>query len=110
MKPRIGTKPGDRIFEGIIVAVLAVVGISMLYPFLYVLAVSLNDPADTELGGIWLYIFSLNGVLSRQPRWGSPGGRAGGGGAHAASDQPEIWPDHRQTSKDATFGLAGNQL
>ena len=61
MKPRIGTKPGDRIFEGIIVAVLAVVGISMLYPFLYVLAVSLNDPADTELGGIWLYprVFSL---------------------------------------------------
>lgn len=61
MKSRIGTKPGDRIFEGIIVAVLAVVGISMLYPFLYVLAVSLNDPADTELGGIWLYprVFSL---------------------------------------------------
>ena len=61
MKPRIGTKPGDRIFEGKIVAVLAVVGISMLYPFLYVLAVSLNDPADTELGGIWLYprVFSL---------------------------------------------------
>lgn len=46
---------GDRIFEGILVFVLVIIGISMLYPFLYVLAISFNDPADTELGGIWLY-------------------------------------------------------
>ena len=27
----------------------------MLYPFVYVLAISLNDPNDSQLGGIWLY-------------------------------------------------------
>lgn len=55
------TNLGDRLFEGIIVILLAVIGISMLYPFLYVLAISLNAPADTELGGIWLFprVFSI---------------------------------------------------
>ncbi|MGF7146170.1 putative aldouronate transport system permease protein [Anaerotaenia torta] len=46
---------GDMVFEGIIIVILSVVGITMLYPFLYVLAISLNHPADTELGGVWLY-------------------------------------------------------
>lgn len=52
---------GDRVFETVIIVILALVGISMLYPFLYVLAISLNDPADTELGGIWLLprVFSI---------------------------------------------------
>ncbi|TAH74925.1 MAG: carbohydrate ABC transporter permease [Anaerolineaceae bacterium] len=45
---------GDKLFEGILMVILIIVGISMLYPFIYVLAISLNDPIDTELGGIWL--------------------------------------------------------
>lgn len=52
---------GDRIFEGVIIAILVLIGITMLYPFLYVLAISLNAPADTELGGIWIIprVFSI---------------------------------------------------
>lgn len=50
-----GKSLGDRVFEGILVFILLLVGITMLYPFIYVLAISLNNPADTELGGIWLY-------------------------------------------------------
>lgn len=46
---------GDKIFEDILIFILAIVGITMLYPFIYVLAISFNSPADTELGGIWLY-------------------------------------------------------
>lgn len=60
-----------------------------------------------EAGQSWLYIFSCNRVLSRQPRWGS---QAGGGGVQPALYQTEIWPHLCQTSKDATLGLAGNQL
>lgn len=47
--------PGERIFEAINYFLLAVIAISMLYPFIYVLAISLNDPNDSQLGGIWLY-------------------------------------------------------
>ena len=46
---------GDKVFEGILMIILAIIGITMLYPFIYVLAISFNAPADTELGGIWLY-------------------------------------------------------
>ncbi|NLY48266.1 MAG: carbohydrate ABC transporter permease [Clostridiales bacterium] len=48
-------KTGDIIFDTILAIILGIIGISMLYPFIYVLAVSFNHPADTELGGIWLY-------------------------------------------------------
>lgn len=47
--------PGEIAFEIANYAILAVVAVSMLYPFIYVLAISLNDANDSQLGGIWLY-------------------------------------------------------
>ena len=47
--------PGEKIFEAINYFLLAVIALSMLYPFIYVLAISLNNPNDSQLGGIWLY-------------------------------------------------------
>jgi len=46
---------GERIFDTLNVICLGALALSMLYPFIYVLAVSLNEPADSQLGGIWLY-------------------------------------------------------
>lgn len=39
---------------------------------------SMERAAKAGRGCCWLYIFSLNGILSRQPRWGSPSGRGWG--------------------------------
>lgn len=47
--------PGEKIFDAINCTLLAIIAISMLYPFIYVLAISLNEPNDSQLGGIWLY-------------------------------------------------------
>lgn len=46
---------GERIFDAVNNLVLLLIALSMLYPFVYVLAISLNDPNDSQLGGIWLY-------------------------------------------------------
>lgn len=46
---------GERIFDVVNNLVLLLIALSMLYPFVYVLAISLNDPNDSQLGGIWLY-------------------------------------------------------
>lgn len=46
---------GERIFDVVNNLILLLIAISMLYPFVYVLAISLNDPNDSQLGGIWLY-------------------------------------------------------
>ena len=47
--------PGEIAFEIANYTILAAVAVSMLYPFIYVLAISLNDANDSQLGGIWLY-------------------------------------------------------
>lgn len=47
--------PGEIAFEIVNYIILAAVAASMLYPFIYVLAISLNDANDSQLGGIWLY-------------------------------------------------------
>lgn len=47
--------PGEIIFECVNYFLLTVIALSMLYPFIYVLAISLNDANDSQLGGIWLY-------------------------------------------------------
>lgn len=47
--------PGEIAFEIINYALLTIVALSMLYPFIYVLAISLNDANDSQLGGIWLF-------------------------------------------------------
>lgn len=46
---------GEKIFDFVNCALLFIIAVSMLYPFIYVLAISLNDPNDSQLGGIWLY-------------------------------------------------------
>ena len=47
--------PGEIAFEIVNYALLTLVALSMLYPFIYVLAISLNDANDSQLGVIWLY-------------------------------------------------------
>ena len=47
--------PGEIVFEAVNYFVLGLIALSMLYPFIYVLAISLNDANDSQLGGIWLY-------------------------------------------------------
>lgn len=47
--------PGEKIFDFLNHLFLALIAVSMLYPFIYVLAISLNDANDSQLGGIWLY-------------------------------------------------------
>ena len=52
---RIRMSTAEIIFEIFNYALLGLVALSMLYPFIYVLAISLNDANDSQLGGIWLY-------------------------------------------------------
>lgn len=64
----------DKIFDTINIVIMAVIMIVTLYPFLNVLAISLNDSTDTVRGGIYLWprewtwenyatIFSYTGLL-----------------------------------------------
>lgn len=45
----------EIVFEAVNYIVLTIIALSMLYPFIYVLAISLNDANDSQMGGIWLY-------------------------------------------------------
>lgn len=45
----------DKIFDVVNYTIMILLAIATLYPFLYVLAVSLNDPFDTIKGGITLF-------------------------------------------------------
>lgn len=45
---------GEKVFTAVNVILLTLLGVSMLYPFLYVIAISLNEPYDSNKGGIWL--------------------------------------------------------
>lgn len=53
---------GDKLFDIINYTVMIFLVIITLYPFLYVLAVSLNDPFDTIKGGITIFprVFTLD--------------------------------------------------
>lgn len=53
---------GDKIFDIVNYGLMILLVIITLYPFLYVLAVSLNDPFDTIKGGITIFprIFTLD--------------------------------------------------
>lgn len=53
---------GDKIFDIVNYGLMLLLVIITLYPFLYVLAVSLNDPFDTIKGGITIFprIFTLD--------------------------------------------------
>lgn len=54
-------KRSDRAFDGLLYLFMIAVGIATLYPFLNVLALSLNDSADALKGGVYLWprAFSL---------------------------------------------------
>lgn len=45
---------GEKIAEYIIIVLLSLLCVSVLYPFLYMLAISLNDGADAAKGGVYL--------------------------------------------------------
>jgi putative aldouronate transport system permease protein len=70
-----GTPVSDRIFDIVVYVSMAIVTICTLYPFLNVLAISLNDSTDGVRGGITVYprvftlenyklIFSFSGLLT----------------------------------------------
>ncbi|MDQ0059234.1 carbohydrate ABC transporter permease [Paenibacillus harenae] len=48
-------RSSDKIFDIFIYVIMAIVGIVTLYPFLNVLAISLNDSVDTVRGGITIF-------------------------------------------------------
>lgn len=54
-KLRIHDTKGDIVFNVINYTLLVFLGIVTLYPFIYMLAVALNDSTDTLRGGIWLF-------------------------------------------------------
>ncbi|GGD51588.1 carbohydrate ABC transporter permease [Paenibacillus nasutitermitis] len=56
-----GVSWSDRIFDLVVYFILAAVTIGTLYPFLNVLAISLNDSTDSVRGGITIYprVFTL---------------------------------------------------
>ncbi|MFC4809620.1 carbohydrate ABC transporter permease [Paenibacillus sp. GCM10023250] len=69
------TSPPDRLFDLIVYLALVLVTVCTLYPFLNVLAISLNDSTDTVRGGITIFprrltfenyslIFSFGGLLT----------------------------------------------
>ncbi|MBD2871940.1 carbohydrate ABC transporter permease [Paenibacillus arenilitoris] len=45
---------GEKILQTVVVVLLALLCVSVLYPFLYMLAISLNDGADAARGGVYL--------------------------------------------------------
>ncbi|HIW34768.1 MAG TPA: carbohydrate ABC transporter permease [Candidatus Paenibacillus intestinavium] len=49
------TSIGDKVFETVNVVIMLFAGIITLYPFLNVLAISLNDSVDTVRGGITIF-------------------------------------------------------
>lgn len=52
---RYGTKKNDMIFDIILYSIMIVLGVITIYPFLNVLALSLNDALDTVKGGIYIW-------------------------------------------------------
>lgn len=57
-----GGKTPDRIFMILLYALMTIVGIATLYPFVNILAISLNASEDTVRGGIYLWprVFTLD--------------------------------------------------
>jgi putative aldouronate transport system permease protein len=62
-----------RVFDAFVIIALSVVMVSMLYPFYYVLILSLNKGTDSLLGGIYLWPrnFTLENYhhLLKDPKW-----------------------------------------
>ncbi|SDX15086.1 carbohydrate ABC transporter permease [Paenibacillus sp. CF384] len=70
-----GTPWSDRIFDIVVYASIVIVTIATLYPFLNVLAISLNDSTDSVRGGITIFprqftlknyetIFAFSGLIT----------------------------------------------
>jgi len=46
---------GDRVFQSVVYIILAIVVLAMLYPFAYVVSVSISDPAEVIAGNVSIY-------------------------------------------------------
>ena len=46
---------GDRVFQSVVHIILAIVVLAMLYPFAYVVSVSISDPAEVIAGKVSVY-------------------------------------------------------
>ena len=60
---------GEKVFKVFNVTVLFLFGLTTLYPFIYIIALSLNEGVDSMKGGIWLFprkftLFNYQYVLS----------------------------------------------
>jgi putative aldouronate transport system permease protein len=53
---------GDKWFEAVIYALLAVVAVLVLYPLVFVLSASISDPASVLNGDMWLWPMDLSFV------------------------------------------------
>ncbi len=47
-------KAGEKLFQIVLVVLLTLLCVSVLYPFVYMLAISLNEGADAAKGGVYL--------------------------------------------------------
>ena len=54
-KHRIRKSPGEHLFDGMNYLFMIVMAFVTLYPFWYILILSLNDGFDAQLGGIWFW-------------------------------------------------------
>ncbi|WP_166240284.1 carbohydrate ABC transporter permease [Paenibacillus turpanensis] len=75
MKQLLGGRFSDRLFDGFLYVVMSLAAVVTMYPFLNVLAISLNDSMDTIKGGITIFpreftlqnyetIFRFDGLLT----------------------------------------------
>jgi putative aldouronate transport system permease protein len=50
----------ERIFVGVIVALLVILDIIMLYPFIYVFSTAISDTAQVMAGNVWLFPIGID--------------------------------------------------
>ena len=51
---------GEKIFNFFNVIILGIVAMATLYPFIYIISVSLSDTMNINMGNVWLYPKGLN--------------------------------------------------
>lgn len=55
---------GERIFDVVLYALLAVAALTTVYPFIYLLIISLNETSDALKGGLYLFPASLRSKIT----------------------------------------------
>lgn len=46
---------GEKIFQTVNALVLGLIAVSMIYPFIYIISISLSTPAEASRGGLHLF-------------------------------------------------------